>query len=282
MPVKKLKPVSPGQRGMSVLKFDAISRRQPEKSLTKPLSKTAGRGGQDKHICVRRRGGGHKRRYRLVDFKRQDKFNIPAKVAQIEYDPNRTALIMLVNYRDGEKRYHLAPENIKINDNIIAGEKVKIKIGNRLPFKNIPDGFNIYNLEIKPGQGGKLVRSAGASARLVSIEGKIAQIEMPSGEIRAFNKECLATIGIISNIDHSHVSIGKAGRSRHMGKRPKVRGKAMNPVDHPHGGGEGGTSIGLKHPKTPWGMPTLGFKTRKRQKYSDKLILKSRRKKKKR
>lgn len=281
MAVKKLKPTTPGRREMSVLKSERITRNKPEKRLSQTLAKKAGRGGQSGHICVRHRGGGTRRRYRSIDFKRHNKMNIPGKISHIEYDPNRTALIMLVTYRDGDKRYHLAPENIKVGEHIVTGEKVKIKTGNRLPLKSIPVGFSLYNLEIKPGQGGKLIRSAGSAAHLVSLEGKLAQVEMPSSEVRTFSKDCLATIGVISNIEHGNVTIGKAGRTRHMGKRPKVRGKAMNPVDHPHGGGEGGSPIGLKHPKTPWGLPALGFKTRKRKKYSDKLILKSRHKKKK-
>jgi len=277
MPVKKFKPTTPGQRQMSVLTFEEITRTKPEKSLLLPVKKNAGRNNQGK-ICVRHRGGGEKRKYRIIDFNRRDKLNIEGKVASIEYDPNRTAFIMLVQYKDGEKRYHLAPLGIKVEDKVVIKEKAKIKDGNRMKIKNIPVGYSIYEVELSEKRGGQLGRSAGAIIRLVSLEGKHAQIQMPSGEVRLVNKECYATIGTVSNIDHSNVSLGKAGRKRHMGWRPTVRGSVMNPIDHPHGGGEGKSSVGLKHPKTPWGMPAMGFKTRNR-KYTNKMIVKDRRRK---
>lgn len=277
MELKKFKPTTPGIRQMSIASFEEITKSKPEKSLTKTLKKNSGRNSTGR-ITVRHRGGGTRRRYRNIDFKRTDKLNIEGKVKAIEYDPNRTAYIMLVNYKDGEKRYHLAPTEIKVGDKIVTREKAKVKAGNRMKLKNIPVGFSIYNVELYEGRGGQLARSAGSSLKLVSVEGDYAQIQMPSGEIRLVSKDCYATIGIVSNIDHFNISIGKAGRTRHFGRRPQVRGKAMNPVDHPHGGGEGGCPIGLKHPKTPWGMPALGFKTRRRR-YTDKMIIKDRRRK---
>lgn len=277
MELKKFKPTTPGIRQMSIASFEEITKSKPEKSLTKTLKKNSGRNSTGR-ITVRHRGGGTRRRYRNIDFKRTDKLNIEGKVKAIEYDPNRTAYIMLVNYKDGEKRYHLAPTEIKVGDKIVTREKAKVKAGNRMKLKNIPVGFSIYNVELYEGRGGQLARSAGSSLKLVSVEGDYAQIQMPSGEIRLVSKDCYATVGIVSNIDHFNISIGKAGRTRHFGRRPQVRGKAMNPVDHPHGGGEGGCPIGLKHPKTPWGMPALGFKTRRRR-YTDKMIIKDRRRK---
>ncbi len=277
MGLKKFKPTTPGIRQMSIASFEEITKSKPEKSLTKTLKKNSGRNFSGR-ITVRHRGGGTRRRYRDIDFKRTDKLNIEGKVKAIEYDPNRTAYIMLVNYKDGEKRYHIAPTEIKVGDKIVTREKAKVKAGNRMKLKNIPVGFSIYNVELYEGRGGQLARSAGSSLKLVSVEGDYAQIQMPSGEIRLVSKDCYATIGIVSNIDHFNISIGKAGRTRHFGRRPQVRGKAMNPVDHPHGGGEGGCPIGLKHPKTPWGMPALGFKTRRRR-YTDKMIIKDRRRK---
>lgn len=277
MALKKFKPTTPGRRQMSVASFDEVTKATPEKSLTTTLKKNSGRNNQGR-ITVRHRGGGVKRLYRIMDFKRTDKLNIEGKVTSVEYDPNRTAYIMLVQYKDGEKRYHIAPSEIKVGDKIMTGEKAKIKVGNRMQMQNIPVGYNIYNVELHKGKGGQMGRSAGSSVKLVSLEGKHAQIQMPSGEIRLVGKDHYATIGIVSNIEHSNIKIGKAGRKRLMGRRPQVRGKAMNPVDHPHGGGEGGASIGMKHPKTPWGLPALGFKTRKR-KYTDKMIIKDRRRK---
>ncbi len=277
MALKKFKPTTPGRRQMSVASFDEVTRTKPEKSLTCKIKKTSGRNNSGR-ITVRHRGGGEKRLYRMIDFKRIDKKNIEGKVTSVEYDPNRTAYIILVTYKDGEKRYHIAPEGIKVGDKIITAEKVKIKSGNRMLISNIPVGYEIYNVEMKKGKGGQLGRSAGTAIKLVSLEGDHAQIQMPSGEIRLVEKEGYATIGQVSNIDHNNIVIGKAGRKRHMGRRPQVRGKAMNPCDHPHGGGEGGSPIGMKHPKTPWGMPALGLKTRRR-KYTDKMIVKDRRRK---
>ncbi len=277
MAVKKFKAITPGRRQMTVASFDEITRTKPEKSLVKTLNKHSGRNNSGK-ITVRHRGGGNKRRYRVIDFKRTEKLNIEGKVSSVEYDPIRTGYIMLVVYKDGDKRYHLAPEGIKVEDKIMTAEKAKIKTGNRVLIKNVPVGYEIYNVELHEGKGGQMARSAGSCLKLVSLEGRHAQIEMPSGEVRLVSKNCYASIGQVSNIEHSNIKIGKAGRMRHKGRRPQVRGKAMNPVDHPHGGGEGGSPIGLKHPKTPWGMPALGFKTRKRH-YTDKMIIKDRRRK---
>lgn len=277
MALKKFKPTTPGRRHMSVASFDMITKTTPEKSLTMPLKKHSGRNNQGR-ITVRHRGGGVKRMYRIIDFKRNDKLNITGKVVSIEYDPNRTAYIMLVNYIDGEKRYHVAPGDIKVDEKIIASEKAPISSGNRMHIKNIPVGYNIYEVELHKGKGGQLGRSAGSSIKLMSLEGEYAQILMPSGEIRLVAKDNFATIGTVSNHEHNNIKIGKAGRKRLMGRRPQVRGKAMNPCDHPHGGGEGGSSIGMKHPKTPWGLPALGCKTRKR-KDTSKMIVKDRRRK---
>lgn len=275
MALKKFKPITPGRRQMTVASFEEITTTTPEKSLLVSLSKNAGRNNTGSITC-RHRGGGHKRMYRLVDFKRTNKLNIEGTVKTVEYDPNRTSYIMLVNYKDGEKRYHIAPLGIKVGDKIICGERVKVKTGNRMMVNNIPVGYSIYNVELHEGKGGQMARSAGSSLKLTSLEGPYAQILLPSGEVRLISKKCYATIGSVSNIEHSNMKIGKAGRMRNMGRRPQVRGKAMNPVDHPHGGGEGGSPIGLKHPKTPWGMPALGFKTRKRH---SKMIIKDRRRK---
>lgn len=279
MAVKVYKPTTPGRRNMSGYSFDEITKKRPEKKLTSKLNKKAGRNNQGR-ITIRHQGGGHKKLYRIIDFKMRDKVGISATVAAIEYDPNRTAYIMLVHYADGEKRYHLAPEGIKVGTEIVTKEKAKAKTGNRMALKNIPPGYAIFNVELKLGRGGQIIRSAGSKGKVVAVEGDYAQVELPSGEVRLINKDCFATIGTVSNHEHANIKIGKAGRSRWKGKRPSVRGKVMNPNDHPHGGGEGLQSIGLKNPKTPWGMPALGFKTRKR-KYSDKLIVKSRRLKKK-
>lgn len=277
MALKKFRPITPARRHMSVASFEEVTRTKPEKSLTKILKKHSGRNNTGK-ITVRHRGGGNKRLYRMIDFKRSDKNNIEGTVDSVEYDPNRTAYIILVKYKDGEKRYHIAPSKIKVGDKIMTAEKAKIKEGNRMLIKNVPVGYSIYNVELHEGKGGQMGRSAGSAVKLVSLEGDLAQIQMPSGEIRLVSKKCYATIGQVSNIEHNNIKIGKAGRKRHMGRRPQVRGKAMNPVDHPHGGGEGGTSIGMKHPKTPWGLPALGFKTRRR-KYTNKMIVKDRRRK---
>lgn len=278
MAIKNYKPTTPGRRGMSGYSFEELTKSKPEKKLTVRLNKRSGRNNQGK-ITIRHRGGGHKRLYRLIDFNAFDKKNIEAVVAGIEYDPYRTAYIMLVNYKDGEKRYHLAPQGIKVGDKIILAERAKLKPGNRMLLKNFPVGFTVYNIEMSKGKGGQIIRSAGSSAKVVSQEDKMyTQIQLPSGEVRLINKDCYASFGMVSNIDHSNITIGKAGRVRNMGRRPQVRGKVMNPCDHPHGGGEGNQSIGLKYPKTPWGMPALGKKTRKR-KYSDRVIVKSRHRK---
>ncbi len=273
MGIKKFKPTSPGRRFQSVLTFEEITRVKPEKSLLKPLPRTGGRNCYGR-ITSRHIGGRHKRRYRVIDFRR-DKINIPAKVASIEYDPNRSANIALLNYADGEKRYIIAPLKLQVGDTVISGEDADIKPGNTLPLRSIPLGTFIHNVELKPGKGAQIIRSAGTFGQLVAKEGKYAQIKLPSNEVRLILKECFATIGQIGNIDYENFSIGKAGRKRWMGRRPKVRGVAMNPVDHPLGGGEGKSSGG-RHPVTPWGVPTKGYKTRK-NKSSDKYIL-SRRK----
>jgi large subunit ribosomal protein L2 len=274
MPIKKYKPTSPARRNMSVNAFSEITTSTPEKSLLAPLSKTAGRNNQGK-ITVRHHGGGHKRKYRIIDFKRT-KDGIPANVATIEYDPNRSANIALVNYADGEKRYILAPKGLKVGDKIVSGPDSDIKVGNALPLENIPVGTVIHNIELKPGKGGQLVRAAGAQAQLLGKEGEYVIIRLNSGEVRKVLKVCRATIGSVGNEDHELVSIGKAGRSRWLGKRPEVRGVVMNPVDHPHGGGEGRAPIGRKSPMSPWGKPTLGYKTRKKKKASSQYIVRPR------
>ncbi|MBI4994467.1 50S ribosomal protein L2 [Candidatus Peregrinibacteria bacterium] len=275
MPVKSFKPTTPGQRFRISLTYEELTKHKPEKALRKRIQKHAGRNNQGR-LTVRHRGGGNKVFYRLVDFKQTKKIGIPAKVTAIEYDPFRTCFIMLATYADGEKRYHLAPEGIKAGSTVITKPNAKIKLGNRLQLINIPVGFEIYNLELTKGKGGQIVRSAGSAARLISLEGHYAQVQMPSKEIRFVHKDCYASIGRVSNVDHNLVSLGKAGRARWKGLRPEVQGKAMNPIDHPHGGGEGGTKIGLVHPKTPWGAPALGFKTRKRNKWTNRFIVKTR------
>lgn len=271
--IKKYRRNNAGRRNMSVVKPDFLTDQKPEKSLMSLLSRKYGRSHGK--ISVRHKGGGNKRRYRLVDFK-MDKFNIPGKIVSIEKDPNRSALIALVVYKDGEKRYILASEGMKKEKEIITSENAPIKKGNRTKLKNIPVGTIISNIEIIEKKGGQIVRSAGSGATIMATDDKVAQIKLSSGEIRLVNKECYATIGQVSNFEHSSINLGKAGKSRWLGKRPAVRGSAMNPVDHPHGGGEGRQGIGLKHPKTPWGKPALGKKTRKKFKYSDKFILKRR------
>ena len=274
MPVKKYKPTSPGRRGMSVSSFDEITRSKPEKSLTESLKSHAGRNNQGR-ITVRHRGGGHKRRYRIIDFRR-DKDGVPGKIVSVEYDPNRTARIALVHYADGEKRYILAPSGITVGQAIMSGPDADIRVGNCLPLRNMPLGSTIHNIELQPGRGGQLVRSAGVAAQLMAKEGKYAQLRMPSGEVRLVPLTARATLGQVSNIEHENESIGKAGRSRWMGRRPTVRGSVMNPVDHPHGGGEGRAPIGGQ-PQTPWGKPALGYKTR-RNKKTDRLIVRRRKK----
>ncbi|MBE6065083.1 50S ribosomal protein L2 [Clostridium cochlearium] len=272
MGIKLFKPTTPSRRHMSVYTFEEITTDKPEKSLLVSLKRTGGRNSQGK-MTVRHRGGGAKRKYRIIDFKR-NKDGIPAKVSSIEYDPNRTAFIALVVYTDGEKRYIIAPEGLKVGDVIVSGPDADIKTGNCLPIKNIPVGTFVHNIELASGKGAQLVRSAGASAQLMAKEGNYATIKLPSGETRYVRVECRATIGTVSNVKHEIMSIGKAGRKRKMGFRPAVRGSVMNPCDHPHGGGEGRTPIGMSSPVTPWGKPALGYKTRKTKKYSDRLIIK--------
>jgi large subunit ribosomal protein L2 len=274
MAVKSYRPTTPSRRHMTMPTFQEITTDKPEKSLLVALNKSGGRNSNGR-ITVRHRGGGEKRKYRIIDFKRI-KDNIPAKIATIEYDPNRSAYIALVVYADGEKRYILAPVGIKVGDTIYSGPESDIKSGNALPLVNIPVGTVIHNIELTPGKGGQMVRSAGASAQLMAKEGKYALLRLPSGELRNVRVECRATIGTVSNLTNEIVSIGKAGRKRHLGFRPKVRGSVMNPNDHPHGGGEGKCPVGRPGPVTPWGKPTLGYKTRKNNKYSDKLIVKKR------
>ncbi len=276
MAVKKFKPTTPSRREMTMATFEEITTNVPEKSLLVSLKKNGGRNAQGK-ITVRHRGGGAKRKYRIIDFKR-NKDGIPAKVATIEYDPNRTAYIALVVYADGEKRYILAPAGLKVGDVIESGVNADIKAGNALPLKNIPVGTVIHNIELQKGKGGQLVRAAGNSAQLMAKEGDYATLRLPSGEMRYVRIECRATIGTLSNATNDIVNIGKAGRKRHMGFRPTVRGSVMNPNDHPHGGGEGKSPIGRPSPVTPWGKPALGYKTRKNKKYSDRFIIKDRRK----
>ena len=272
MALKKLKPMTPGTRGMSILVAEEVNKNaRPEKSLTVPLKSAYGRDNYG-HRTGRNKQKGHKRLYRIIDFKR-NKLEVPAKVASIEYDPNRTANIALLYYVDGEKRYILAPKGLKVGDTVVAGEKADIKVGNALKLKDLPVGTQIHNIELQPGRGGQLARSAGTAARLVAKDGTYCHIELPSGELRLIHKECMATIGEVGNSEHQLVSIGKAGRARNMGRRPHVRGSVMNPCDHPHGGGEGRTSIGRPSPVTPWGKPALGYKTRKKNKASDKLIV---------
>ena len=273
MAVRKLKPTSPGRRFQTVLTFEEITATEPEKSLTKGLTKKSGRNNQGR-ITSRRRGGGHKRRYRIIDFKR-DKCGVPAKVATIEYDPNRSARIALLHYADGEKRYILAPLGIRPGDVVEAGDNADIKPGNALAMLKIPVGTIVHNIELRPGCGGRFCRAAGTYAQLIAKEGKYALLRMPSGEIRKVPSACTATVGQVGNVHHENVSLGKAGRNRMLGRRPKVRGVAMNPVDHPLGGGEG-KSAGGRHPVSPWGKPTKGYRTRNPKKASSKLIVKRR------
>lgn len=275
MAVKNYKPTSPGRRFVTVSDFREITKAEPEKSLLEPLKKTGGRNAQGR-LTVRHQGGGHKRKFRIIDFKRT-KDGIPAKVASVEYDPNRSARIALLNYADGEKRYILAPVGLQVGATIVSGPDADIKIGNCLPLRNIPLGTVVHNIELYPGGGAQMVRSAGASAQLMAKEGKYANLRLPSGEMRLVLQECRATIGQVGNIEHENITIGKAGRNRHLGIRPTVRGKVMNPVDHPHGGGEGRNPIG-RNPVTPWGKPAQGARTRGKKK-SDRLIVKRRNKK---
>ena len=274
MAIKRYKPYTPSRRHMTVSAFDEITKSTPEKSLVVHIKKNSGRNNQGK-ITVRHKGGGAKLKYRMVDFKR-NKDGIPAKVVGIEYDPNRTANIALIVYADGTKSYILAPVGLKVGDTVMNGLEAEVRVGNALPMRAIPVGANIHNIEMKPGKGGQLVRSAGNVAQLMAKEGKYATVKLPSGEMRLLPIDCRATIGQVGNIDHELVHIGKAGRKRHMGIRPTVRGSVMNPNDHPHGGGEGKTGIGRPGPSTPWGKPALGLKTRKKHKQSNKLIVRRR------
>lgn len=276
MPIKEYKPTSPGRRGMTGSTFEEVTKKRPEKSLVSPLKSKGGRNNQGR-ITVRHQGGGAKRMYRAIDFKR-DKRDVPGEVIAVEYDPNRSSRIALIQYPDTERRYILAPVGLKVGDTIVAGEKAEIKVGHCMPLKSIPTGTSVHNIEMCAGKGGQLVRSAGAVAQLMAKEGDYALIRMPSSELRKIRLECYATIGQIGNLDHQHVKIGKAGRKRHMGIRPTVRGSAMTPRDHPHGGGEGRCPVGMPGPKTPWGKPTLGYKTRK-NKRTDNMIVRRRNKK---
>lgn len=276
MAIKKVKPTSPSRRYQTFLVREQLTKgAKPEKSLLEPNKRSAGRNN-DGRITVRRRGGGHKRNYRIIDFKR-DKIDVPGKVQQIEYDPNRSAHIALIAYLDGEKRYILAPVGMEVGQMVVSGAEADILPGNTLPLLNIPLGTEVHNIEMRPGKGGQLVRSAGGFAQVLAKEGKYAQLKMPSGEVRRIPVVCMATVGMVGNREHENVSLGKAGRSRWLGRRPKVRGVAMNPVDHPHGGGEGKTSGG-RNPVTPWGQPTRGYKTRK-NKRTDNMIVRDRRRK---
>lgn len=273
MAVKVYKPKTPGTRHKTSYTFEEITKTTPERSLTVPKKKKSGRNMYGR-VTVRHRGGGHKRQIRLVDFKR-DKLDVPATVAAIEYDPNRTARLALLHYADGEKRYILAPVGLMVGDRVVSGREVDIRAGNNMALANIPVGSTVHNIELQPGKGGQMVRSAGTSAQLLAKEGKYAHVRLPSGEVRLVLQECRATLGQVGNVEHANIKLGKAGRKRHMGWRPSVRGVAMNPNDHPHGGGEGRSPIGMPGPKSPWGQPTLGKKTR-RNKRTDKYILRHR------
>jgi large subunit ribosomal protein L2 len=275
MGIREYRPYTPGSRQKSVSDFAEITRSEPEKSLTVWIHRAQGRNNRGVITC-RHRGGGHKRLYRIIDFRR-DKRNIPAKVAEIEYDPNRNARIALLQYQDGEKRYILHPQGLKVGDPVIAGTEAPLEVGNALPLSNLPLGTEVHNVELTPGRGGQVVRSAGAKAQIQAKEGKFVTLKLPSGEMRMFRKECYATIGQVGNIDARNIKIGKAGRNRWKGRRPQVRGSVMNPVDHPHGGGEGRAPIGRSGPVTPWGKPALGAKTRKKKKLSNSLIVRRRR-----
>jgi len=276
MPIKVYKPTSPGRRDMTGSGFEEITRTQPEKSLLRPLKKQAGRNFRGK-ITVRHRGGGHKRRYRVIDFKR-DKVGVPGRIDSIEYDPNRSARIALVVYTDGEKRYMVAPVGLRVGDMVMSGPDAEVRVGNALPIANIPVGSTIHNIELHIGKGGQMARAAGTSAQLLAKEGRYAHVRLPSGEVRLVNVDCMATVGQVGNTEHGNISLGKAGRKRWLGIRPSVRGSAMDPSAHPHGGGEGRSPIGMAGPKSPWGKPTLGKKTR-RNKDTDKWIVRRRGKK---
>lgn len=274
--MKTYKPTTPSRRGMSGIDFSKLSKKGPEKGLLKYIKRDVGRGSSGR-ITVRHKGGGVKKLYRIIEFS-QTRMNEPAKVIALEYDPNRTAFIALIEYKDGVKQYIIAPQDMKTGSEIIFSEKATLNPGNRIKLKNIPVGTNVYNIEMEPGKGGKVVRSAGSAAQVLAQDGEYTSLKMPSTEIRKFRGECFASIGMVSNPENRFYRVGKAGKSRHKGRRPHVRGSAMNPVDHPHGGGEGRQPIGLKHPKTPWGKPALGVKTRKKKKWSNKLIIQRRKK----
>jgi large subunit ribosomal protein L2 len=271
MPLKKPKPTTPARRQMTIADFSWLTKKRPEKSLVVGKRRTNGRDTRGR-VSIRHRGGGHKRLLRMVDFKQVDKFGIPAKVAALEYDPNRSARLALLHYVDGEKRYVLAPEGLKVGDQVVSGERTKVKLGNRMQLQHIPVGYKVFNIEMQMGRGGQIVRSAGTGATLVGFDGDHAILQLPSTEIRKLRKECYATIGIVSNGEHSLINYGKAGRKRWLGRKPTVLGKSMNAVDHPHGGGEGHSSIGLKAPKTPWGKKALGVKTRHEKKSMELII----------
>ncbi len=276
MAIRKLRPMTPGTRWMSISTFEEVTKTEPEKSLLRPLKKSGGRNNTGR-ITSRHRGGGHKRRYRLIDFKR-DKHGVEAKVIAIEYDPNRSSRIALLQYKDGEKRYVIAPDGLKVDSIIVSGPEVEVETGNALPLKNIPVGAFVHNVELKPGKGGQLGRSAGNSLQLMAKEGEYATLKLPSGEVRKVRKDCYATVGVVGNADHENISYGKAGRFRWLGVRPQTRGMAMNPVDHPMGGGEGRSKSGggWQHPESPWGKYAKGLKTRRRRLHSTKMIVKRR------
>ncbi|MDL2215595.1 50S ribosomal protein L2 [Ruminococcaceae bacterium OttesenSCG-928-N02] len=274
MAIRKYKPTTPGRRGMTVTDYSNLSKVEPERSLLQPKKKFSGRNNTGR-ITVRHHGGGNRVKYRLIDFKR-NKDGIPATVMTLEYDPNRSAHIALLQYEDGEKRYILAPDGLAVGDTVMSGPTADIRPGNALPFINIPVGTTVHNIELYPGKGGQMVRAAGTSAQLMAKEGKYALLRLPSGELRNVPVNCIATVGVVGNTDHENVNLGKAGRRRHMGWRPAVRGSVMNPVDHPHGGGEGKSPVGRPGPVTPWGKPTMGYKTRNKKKASDKLIVRRR------
>ena len=273
MPVKTYKPTSPGRRGMTGSTFEEVTRDKPERGLLRSLRKRSGRNSYGR-ITVRHRGGGHKRQYRVIDFKR-DKLGIPARVVSVEYDPNRSARIALLTYADGEKRYIIAPLGLQVGDTLMSGDKAEIRVGNALPLERIPLGTLVHNVELAPGRGGQMVRSAGTSAQVLAKEGKYVTLRLPSGEMRLVHPKCLATIGQVGNVDHGNIKLGKAGRKRWLGRRPAVRGSAMTPRDHPHGGGEGRSPVGMPSPKSPWGKKTLGKRTR-RNKMTDKYIVRRR------
>ena len=271
MPLRSVNPTSPGRRGVVLPSFEEITKKKPEKSLLAPLKKKAGRNSQGR-LTVRHRGGGSKRRLRIIDFKR-DKVGVPGKVVSIEYDPNRSARIALIQYADGDKRYNLAPNGLNVGATVQAGPNAEVKVGNALPLRLIPSGNTVHNVEMQPGRGGQLVRGAGTSAQVLAREEEgYVMLRMPSGEVRRINANCMATIGQVGNVDHKNIKLGKAGRTRHLGRRPQVRGSAMSPRDHPHGGGEGRSGIGMPGPKTPWGKPALGYKTRRRKGVSGMIV----------